>query len=159
MTPSDPPPIDSRAAFREAVIDFASHDAAVEWWWCDPDFADWPLDDPRLIEALKRWLSRPGRQLTLLACGFDRLRAQHPRFVVWRRLQAHRVFGRAVAAEASRLPTLLLGEAPRAIHVVDRERWRGLHVGAAGDWRDLREGIDALVQQSEPSFAAELLGL
>ncbi|WP_119291045.1 hypothetical protein [Azohydromonas sediminis] len=163
MTETPRAPIDSRQAFRAAVIALASaadgERAPVEWWWCDADFADWPLDDPALIAALGAWLARPGRQLTLLACGFDELVRRHPRFVAWRRHQAHRVLGREVAVDASQMPTLFVARAPQGFEVLDRVRWRGVWFEGAEDWRQRREIVDALQQQSVPSFAATTLGL
>lgn len=155
--------IDGRTSFRDAVIALASApDAAAgpaQWWWCDPDFADWPLDDPALIAALAAWLERPGRELTMLACGFDELVRRHPRFVAWRRYQAHRVLGREVAIDASQMPTLFVAPAPHALELLDRLRWRGVKIDDADDWRQRRELVDALMQQSLPSFAATTLGL
>mgnify|MGYP005857289815 CR=1 FL=1 len=163
MTDTARAPIDSRQAFRAAVIALAStaddERTPVEWWWCDPDFADWPLDDPALIAALSAWLARPGRQLTLLACGFDEIQRRHPRFVAWRRYQSHRVLGREVAVDPSQMPTLCVARAPRGLEVLDRVRWRGVWIGEADDWRQRRELVDALLQQSAPSFAASTLGL
>jgi len=163
MTDPAPAPIDSRQAFRAAVIALASaaddERAPAQWWWCDPDFADWPLDDAALMAALAAWVRRPGRQLTLLACGFDELRRRHPRFVAWRRDQAHRVLGREVALDASQMPTLCVARAPRGFELLDRVRWRGLWFAGAEDWRQRRELVDALLQQSVPSFAATTLGL
>src|SRR5512139_621110 len=154
-----PRTFEGRLAFREALLVGLDDDAASEWWWVDPDFTDWPLDDPALVGALERWLARPARQLTLLACDFEALRRRWPRFVAWRRERAHRVFGRAVAIDRSQMPTLLLTGAPRGVQLLDRVRWRGVRIDDAADWRQARELVDALMQQSEASFAATTLGL
>lgn len=155
--------IDGRSSFNDAVIALASSPDATrgpaQWWWCDPDFADWPLDDPALIAALDAWLERPGRELTLLACGFDELVRRRPRFVAWRRYQAHRVLGREVAIDAAQMPTLFVAQPQHALELLDRVRWRGVKIGDADDWRQRRELVDALMQQSSPSFAATTLGL
>lgn len=155
--------IDGRSSFRDAVVALATAPDAqrgpAQWWWCDPDFADWPLDDPALITALAAWLERPGRELTLLACGFDGLVRRHPRFVAWRRYMAHRVLGREVAVDASQMPTLFVARPPHAVELLDRVHWRGVKVDDADDWRQRRELVDALMQQSSPSFAATTLGL
>ena len=150
---------EGRQGFRDALVAGLADDAASEWWWTDPDFTDWPLDDPALIAALEHWLARPGRQLTLLACDFEALQRRWPRFVAWRRERAHRVFGREVAIDRSQMPTLLLTAAPRGVQVLDRVRWRGVRIDDAHAWREAREIVDALMQQSEPSFAATTLGL
>lgn len=152
-------PIDGRKDFHAAIVEQLAGDAADEWWWCDPDFVDWPLDDPVLIDALTRWLARPGRHLTLLACDFEALARSHSRFVAWRRYRAHQVLGRSVALAASQMPTLLLVAPPRGLQLLDRQRWRGVRITDPADWREARELVDALLQQSEPSFAATTLGL
>ncbi len=158
-SPLDDRPLDGRRDFHAAVLALARTDRAAEWWWVDPDFAGWPLDDPALIGALAQWLARPGRQLTLLACEFETLQRRHPRFVAWRRDRAHQIFGRAVDVEASQMPTLMLGATPRGLQLLDRERHRGVWIAEPAAWRDARELVDVLLQRSQPSFAATVLGL
>jgi hypothetical protein len=155
----EPRATEGRKAFHAAILALLATDEGDEWWWCDPDFADWPLDDPVLVQSLTRWLARPGRQLTLLACDFESLVRRHPRFVDWRRYHAHRVLGRSVAIDASQMPTMLLGGAPNGLQLLDRQRYRAVRIDEGGVWREAREIVDALFQQSTPSFAARVLGL
>lgn len=75
---------------RHAFADLVRQTLAVaeafawrEWWWCDPDFADWPLGERAVIESLDRWVGQ-GRRLHMLARDFRPLRQRHARFVQWR---------------------------------------------------------------------------
>ncbi len=54
-----------------------------DWWWCDADFADWPLGERVVIESLERWVGQ-GRRLHMLARDFRSVRQRHARFVQWR---------------------------------------------------------------------------
>jgi hypothetical protein len=51
-------------------------------------FADWPLNEPALIDALVRWVDS-SRLLVVLAHSFDELARRQLRFVDWRRQWAH----------------------------------------------------------------------
>ncbi len=154
---------EGRRGFAAAVLALATEadDARTpaHWYWVDPDFAAWPLDDPALIAALGAWLARPGRQLTLLACGYDALVRAHPRFVDWRRPRAHLVQGWQVAIDASQMPTRFLARAPSLLELDERERWRGRSGRDPLQWRAGRELVDALMQQATPAFAVTTLGL
>lgn len=154
---------EGRGGFAQAVLALAAAAddarAPAHWYWADPDFVAWPLDDPALIAALAAWLARPGRQLTLLACGYDALARAHPRFVDWRRPRAHLVHGWQVAVDASQMPGLFLARAPHLLELGERDRWRGRWGRDALQWRAGREWVDALIQQAAPAFALTPLGL
>ena len=80
--------------------------------WVDTDFADWPLDDPALLQRLTDWLRLPQRQLVLLASDYDDLRRRRARFVACYRLWSHAIsaFGPA-EDDVAQLPCLLLADA------------------------------------------------
>jgi hypothetical protein len=157
--------IDTRADFQQAIRDAVSR-AEREGWpsiaLVDTDFADWPLNEPALIDALTRW-ALPHRRLTLVALDFDEVRRRHPRFVEWRRLWSHVVDARSPDEDAglTELPTLLLsgGKTPFGVIVTDRVHWRGRVSHEAGDAHFYRDRLDALLQRSAPSFASTQLGL
>lgn len=69
------------------------------------------------------------------------------------------MFGRSIDVEASQTPTLFVAGPPRGLQLLDRVRWRGVRLDDPVDWRDVRELVDALMQQSQTSFAATTLGL
>jgi hypothetical protein len=155
------PTITSRAEFAAAIRwGFAHADAqAARRIVCvDPDFADWPLDEPALLDALTAWLKRPQRKLVLLAADYDEVPRRHPRFVAWRASWAHAV-DTFSPAEHIELPTLLLDDGDLSVQLVDRTHWRGrveTDRRSACLWRD---EVDAVLQRCEPAFPVYRLGL
>lgn len=154
--------IDTRAQFQAAVRSaFAQMGAAGvrEIWLCDEDFADWPLNDPEVIENLSNWASAH-RRCTVLAGRYDRLQRQHPRWVQWRQQRSHVVHCRAPDASiANPLPCVLLAPGCVTLRLIDRELWRGsLSVDLADAGRE-RERLDALMQRSVEAFPSSTLGL
>jgi len=153
---------ESRAAFvesvRQCVAALAEH-GANEVWICDADFADWPLNEPGVIEHLTRWC-RPSRVFNVLASDYGPLERRCPRWVEWRRNWSHLV--RCRAPEESRalsLPTLLVAPGVATLRLYDRRLYRGeVSLDATAARREL-ETLDALLQRSVDSFPAHNLGL
>ena len=87
--------IESRADFVAAVHEAVSLalDAVrrAAWSGSTCDFADWPLDEPALLQALTDWVRLPQRQLVLLAANYDDMRRRRARFTAWYRLWSHAV--------------------------------------------------------------------
>src|ERR1700754_4969059 len=88
---------DGRLAFLANV--HAAFSAAARHNWreivvSDTDFADCPLGERALGEALQAW-SASGRSFTLLAQRFDVFEREHARFVSWRRMWSHIIDCRA----------------------------------------------------------------
>jgi hypothetical protein len=153
----------SRQAFRDGIVK-AVVGAAVEGrreiCWVDADFADWPLDDAHLLDALSRWARQPDRKFTMIARNFDAVVRRHPRFTQWRRTYAHRVECR-VAPEVSpqEMPTLMLAGDLYSLQLLDRDRWVGRWLDDEADVKAWREVVDAIVHRSEGGFPANTLGL
>ncbi|MDO5088005.1 MAG: hypothetical protein Q4D74_10440 [Comamonadaceae bacterium] len=166
LTPLAPLPqgrLQGREAFRQAVRDALCHAASGATGWreiilSDASFADWPLGERSVAEALHAW-ARHGQRLTLLARRYDDVPRLHPRFVQWRRTWSHKVEARACpAADAGDLPSVLWA-APWALH-----RLNPLHSlcisGSEAERRALlREELDGWLARSTPGFAATTLGL
>jgi len=157
------PDIASRAGFVAALrwgFEQAVGAGARRIVCVDADFADWPLDDTGLQAQLTAWLKQPGRRLVLLARRYDELPRRQPRFVAWRRLWAHAIEAWSPQdGDPVELPTLLFDDQQVSVQLIDSVHWRGR---AAIDAREARlwgERIDAVLQRSEPSFAANALGL
>jgi hypothetical protein len=156
------PPIASREAFARAVhraLERAADEGVRELCWSDPDFVDWPLNEPALLATLQRWAG-PKRQLLMVAHEFDALARTHARFVAWRRLWAHVIVCRA-APELPRgeVPSLLLGSAGASLQRLDAAHGRGRWLTTEDELRTWREVIDAVLQRSEDAFPAHTLGL
>jgi hypothetical protein len=158
-----PPGIDSRAGFVAALhwgFEQASAAGARRIVCVDPDFAEWPFDDTGLQAQLTAWLKLPGRRLVLLARRYDELPRVQPRFVAWRRLWSHAIEAWSPQdGDTVELPTLLFDDQRVAVQLIDRVHWRGRAETDARAARLWRERIDAVLQRSEISFAANALGL
>ncbi len=167
MDQPDPTParsvIDSRSAFRNAVqqaVARALAQRARRMLWVDSDFADWPLDDPALLQALIDWLRLPQRQLLLLASNYEELRHRRARFVAWYRLWSHAVSAQGPAEEdVALLPCLLRVERTRLVQLQDKIHWRGWISEEPAVLQASKERTDALLQRSSPAFAVTTLGL
>lgn len=156
-------PLDTRKAFREQVVKSvvgAAVDGRRDMLWVDIDFADWPLDDPHLLDAMTRWARRPDRKFLMLARGFDEVSRRHPRFTQWRRTWAHRVECRsAPEVSAQEMPTLLLAGELYSLQLLDKLRWHGRWLDDETEFKAWREVVDAILQRSELDFPANNLGL
>ena len=159
----DLPAIDSRAAFARALrvaIARAADEGVRELCWVDPDYADWSLDEPELLDALTRWARPKDRRLLMLAHDFDTIAVGHPRFVTWRRVWAHVVTARAAPElDRTELPSLMLGSPDASLQRLSVAPLRARWLTDGDDWRTWREVADAVLQRSEDAFPAHTLGL
>ncbi len=155
-------PIATRAEFQAALRDALGDMARTgcrEAWWCDKDFAGWPLNEREVIEHLTRW-AHAHRKLTLIARHFDEVALRHPRWVAWRRQWSHVVECLAFEdSEAAEVPTVLLANGLVTVRLADPLRYRGLMSREAGELQQQRELVDALSQRAVPSFPATVIGL
>lgn len=151
----------SREAFRQALREafaLAAQRGCRRIWLVDPDFEHWPLDEPEVIDSLKRW-GLPHRRLTLVAHHFDLVAGHRPRFVAWRRTWSHIVECRAWPREEGALPSLWLGAGLRAVRLLDPVHFRGAVDDDPEVLLQLAEACDAFSQRSEAAFPADTLGL
>jgi len=162
MDSHTPPEIHTRADFDAAVL-WALQNALARQsrrlLLADCDFADWPLGQPEVLEALQRWLRLPQRRLVLLAANYTEVRRRHPRFVVWRTDWAHAVEAWSPPAEMAALPSVMVDDGPLCLHRLAKTPLRAsvaLDAHAARAWR---EQLDAILQQSEAAFPLRTLGL
>lgn len=154
--------ISSRAEFAAAVqwgVTTAVERGARRLWFADPNFVDWPLDDPVLLASLTAWLRLPQRQLWLLAETFDEVVRSKPRFVAWRRLWSHAVPAWSPQDLPAELPTVVLDDGPVCVVLADRLHWRGHAAVDAREARRQREHIEAILQRSALAFPVKSLGL
>jgi hypothetical protein len=161
--PTPRPPLAGRAEFRTGVVAAVAAAATAgerEMCWVDVDFADWPLDDNALLDALTPWARAPQRRLTLLAHHYDEMPRRHPRFVAWRRTWGHLLDCRAApSVDPSEMPCLLFSGKAASLQIVDKIRWRGRWLETEADRRSWGEVVDAILQRSEDAFPANNLGL
>lgn len=153
--------LQGRSVFAQAVRD-ALQAAAREGWneliFCDANFADWPLGERAVADALQAW-SRGGRRFVMLAMDYSGLPRQHARFVKWRQTWDHIIECRVCrAADALAFPSMLWSPAwvmqridvERDVLVCDREAARRV---------TLRQLLDECRRDSSPGFPASVLGL
>lgn len=161
-TASGPLAIDSRSSFVAALHDATAQALARRtrrMVWVDADFADWPLDDPALLQRLSDWLHLPQRRLQLLALDYEGVR-RCARFVACYRLWSHAISAHGPAQDdAATLPCLLLADGAALVQLLDKTRWRGWIATDAAVLQAWRERTDALLQRSAPAFPVTTLGL
>ncbi|MDQ2928272.1 MAG: hypothetical protein M3R22_08925 [Pseudomonadota bacterium] len=149
---------DFHEAVRAALVGAAQHDAA-EICLVDPNFNDWPLNEPALVASLSQWVSSRCK-FVVIAHSFDDVARRAPRFATWRRQWAHVIQCRATEEiEADQVPTLLFVPGLVSVCLLDRVRYRGTVSGRPSDQVDCRESIDALLQRSVEAFPVTTLGL
>jgi hypothetical protein len=157
------PAIDSRAGFNAALLwgfRTAMADDARRMVCVDPDFAEWPFDDPGLLQGLTEWLRRPQRRLVLLAASYDAVPRRCPRFNVWRTAWMHAIDAWQPPEDLARdLPTVLVSDGAVSVQLIDALHWRGRVGIDARRARQWCEDIDVLLQRSERAFPARTLGL
>jgi len=153
---------DTRGQFQSAVRSAFAHIAAAgarEVWLCDEDFADWPLNDPQVVEHLSQWAGAH-RRCTVMASRYDSIQRLHPRWVHWRRQRSHVVHCRSPdELQSNPLPGLLLAPGLLTLRLIDRERWRGSISDDPADAALVRERLDVLMQRSVEAFPSSTLGL
>lgn len=156
-------PIASRAEFQAAVraiIQNAQSLGLRQMTWVSPDFSDWPLDEAPVVDALSHWARMPGAQLTWIGHDFERVRRAMPRLTRWRQTFGHLLSCRCPQELAGPdMPTLLLAERQVVLRMLDLAHVRGWVSHRARDMQQAREEIDAILQRSEDTFPAGILGL
>lgn len=159
--PETTTPIASRHDFHAQlfeVVEAAARSGCAQMWWCDPDFAAWPLGERRMVEALAAWgVGR--RRLTLVATRWDEITRRHARWLAWRRTWSHGVECRAPWETSVDLPVLLLA-ADRAVVRLDNPlRHRGRAATGPLALARARHEIDAVLQRSSVAFPVTTVGL
>ncbi len=163
-SPTAPVPIDGRSSFRAALQQALTEVAtrgSRELWLCDAHYEAWPLGDRAVVEHFGRW-AYSHRRLVMLACSFDQIARQHPRWANWRRQWSHIVDCRQLPPEieTAACPTLLIAPGVCTLRLFDPLRFRGT-LSWADDpaTHEALETVDVLLQRSEPGFPVTTLGL
>jgi hypothetical protein len=128
-------------------------------WLADPDFADWPLDDPAVLSALSAWLRQGGRQLRMAGEQFDATARRHPRLARWRRDWSHAVEIWAPVEGGVPPPLRGLLAAPLWLQWLDAPDWRMRCFTDAVHARAIQAQIADFLQRCEPAWPVTTLGL
>ena len=150
-----------REAFESLVRD-ALMRAAREGWpeiiLSDASFADWPLRERSVVDALQAW-ARSGRHMILLATQYDEVMRHHARFVAWRKTWGHIIDCRVCRATAPADFPSAIWSGSWSMHRLDPQR----STGTCGYERErrvqLKEILDEKIRDSSPGFPASTLGL
>lgn len=153
--------LEGRQVFLDTVRQ--AFEVAADQGWnhitlSDPDFADWPLGERVVVDALNRW-ARRGRMLRMLARHYDQVRLQHPRFVQWRVTWSHLVEAHAcTGAAGAELPSAM-GSPVWTLERLDSLRSTLVASVNAERRVALQERVNECWLRSTPSFPASQLGL
>jgi hypothetical protein len=154
--------IASRSEFQAAVRAAVAEAGRAGWrelWFCDADFAQWPLNEAALIDSLTQWAGAQ-RRLHLLALDYDDVLRRHPRFVRWRMQWSHVVQARALQdLQPVDVPALLHAPDGLSLRLFDPLRCQGRVSRLPSDIVQDRELIDAISQRSGDAFPPTTLGL
>ncbi|AOF85170.1 hypothetical protein BSY239_902 [Hydrogenophaga sp. RAC07] len=164
-TPSRPDLPTGRLQGRQVFVDTVrlAFEVAADQGWnhitlSDADFADWPLGERAVVDALNRW-ARRGRTLKMLARHYDQLRLLHPRFVQWRVTWSHLVEAHACqGAAGAELPSAICSPV-WTLERLDPLRNTLVASGDAERRVALQERVNECWLRSTPSFPASQLGL
>lgn len=132
---------------------------ARDLWLADPDFADWPLDEPEVQSALSAWLRQGGRQMRIAGQHFDLTARRHPRFARWRRDWSHAVAVWTPGDADLPWPVCGLLAGPLWLQRQDASDWRIRPTTGAAGVRGVSAQIADFLQRCEPAWPATTLGL
>lgn len=128
-------------------------------WLADPDFADWPLDEPAVQAALSAWLRQGGRQLRMAGLHFEQTARRHPRFARWRRDWSHAIEVWAPSDGSMPWPVCGLLATPLWLQRQDAPDWRIRCFTDAVHARATSVQIADFLQRCEAAWPATTLGL
>ena len=159
-----------RALLRQALIDLGEPESSAtepaprrrrphQVWLIDRHFADWPLDEPLLLDRLSAWLRPGGRSLVLVGLDFDTTARALPRFARWRRDWSHRIEVLSPADGLMSASLRGLVAADMAWQWLDAPDWRLRQLSDPVQVRALCEQLADFLQRCEPAWPATTLGL
>ena len=155
-------PFIGRESFRQLLQ--RSFAAAAEGGWhelllSDPDFADWPLGEPAVIESLHTWAQKTSGRCIILARSYEEIPRQHALFVRWRCQWQHRVECFEYPPDAAQEVPSLLWSPHWALQRVENVRGWGISGAQARRLQLLRSSMDEWLARAVPGFPAVTLGL
>ena len=129
----------------------------------DPDFVEWPLSSPEVLEALQAWGKLGHRRLELMAPEWRDAASHHGRFLQWRRHFDHlltlRQFDPDEVGDTDWPCTLLAVQGGGVLRVIEREHGRALRSDLPTERQRGFEQFDAIAQRSHAGWPVTTLGL
>lgn len=150
-----------RSEFQQLVRETLVR-AGQEGWreiiFSDATFADWPLGERAVTEALQAW-SKSGRRFVMLATRYDDVLRRHARFVTWRRTWGHIIECWACpGADLIDFPSAIWSPSWALVRL-DPEHSAGVHTTEPSRRLQLHESLMEWQRKSSPGFPATTLGL
>ena len=143
----------------ERCIVYACEQGSRTLCFCDVGFAQWPLSNDRVIDAMTGWARSVSnqRRLTVMAATYGLIEREHNVWMRWRRTWGHRVQCLVVASEFdANLPCVFWSDG-LMLSVQNRDTCVG---GVSQDRKDLvamRLRLDELVRCCAEGFPATTL--
>lgn len=133
----------------------------ADWHLSDPDFAQWPLGELAVVDALRQgMLAHPRTRWTLLAARFDAFPRQHPRWLTWRQTWAHRVHClQASEDDAAQIRPMLLWPGRLGLRLLDGLSGRGVWTTEPATLLTWQADFDVISQRSTEAMPSTTLGL
>lgn len=128
----------------------------------DPDFTQWPLSSPALLDALRDWGRLGARRLEMAAPDWHACARRHARLLAWRKGFDHLLDIRQFDPNeaGSEWPTALLAvQGGASLRVLDLEHGRARWSRHGPDRQIALELFDAIAQRSSPGWPLTTLGL
>lgn len=144
-------------AFAQAVATLLARAAQVgaELTLIDPDFGDWPLSQPAVLQAWRDWTrGHPGAQARVLAQDWSKLTRWHGAWARWHAPWSHRVRTLQLAAEdAPQWPgTLMVASGVGGLRVqgggLDQPGVKTVWTTAPAECRTWLRMVDVILQRS-----------
>lgn len=149
-------------AVRALLAEAGEHPASLLMF--DADYSHWPLGELACVQALEQW-ALGGRHLhcTMLAGQWQHVPQQHPRWMRWRVIWAHKLSCKSLPDDEQsawqRLHPMLVLEGRLGISLLDEEHGTGIWSRSPSTLREWWQGGDAISQRSIDAMPATTLGL
>lgn len=128
---------------------------------CDTNFANWPLSNQEVLNAMQKWAAALSnlRIMDVLCLTYDILAKEHDAWVRWRRQWEHRVrCGSVDAVLEESIPSIFWSE--HCVLVLNQpELFQGFVSNDRQRVVRWRAQLDTFLRNSQPAFPVTVLGL
>ncbi|MGL4666544.1 MAG: hypothetical protein ACRCWR_01280 [Saezia sp.] len=147
-------------ALQKCII-YACEQGASTMYFCDSDFALWPLGHEEVVAAMTQWArsSSNQRRLTVIAATYLLVEREHAVWKRWRQNSSHRVACLQIEPEFdSNLPCVFWSD-KIMLSLQNKGMCVGLVSQEKAELTPMRLRLDELERCCAPAFPATTLGL